>query len=673
MDDLYNNLEPKVKGISSSSSSTQNMTFVSSSNNNSNNTNQAVNTTHGVSTASTQVNATYSTNIDNLSDAVICAFFASQPNSPQLGQECKAPRNQDNKNKESSRRSVPVEIANSTALVSYDGLGGYDWSDPVEEGPNYALMAFLSSNSGLEVSNDSTCLKSCLETVKLLKSQNEQLLKDLKKSELMVLGEITIRELWKRLEKVQKEKDGIQLNVDKFEHASESLNKLIDYEFVNKPVVENCKAKSSEEEPKVVRKCNDVPIIEDWVSDDEEEDMSQPKIEKKIVRTSIAKPTEMHLTAIKRIFRYLKGTINMGLWMSGTRRSNFWVQLNFLDIDLLAGHPKSRKVPPSPLQKLNTSPYQDAVLKSSGCVLNFETMDWFKQIPMYCAIKDLKIQTFLIEYTILKKHYMDYIKLLELDDIIFGSTNKELCFAFEKMMHEKFQMSSTGELTFFLGLQVNQKKDNIFISQDKYVAEILKKFGFTEVKTASTPMETQKPLLKDEDGIYLLAWMGWDADIERRGLGKMIGSLMYLTSSRPDMMCAVCACARYQVNPKVSHLYAMKRIFRYLKGQPKLGRWYPKDSPFDLVAYTDSDYDGASLDRKSTTRGCQLLRCRLISWQCKKQTVDANSTTEVEYVAASSCCGELYLILLGKAKKSVRLIVEKLFGMELELILPVIS
>ncbi|GJY56294.1 putative reverse transcriptase domain-containing protein [Tanacetum coccineum] len=118
---------------------------------------------------------------------------------------------------------------------------------------------------------------------------------------------------------------------------------------------------------------------------------------------------------------------------------------------------------------------------------------------------------------------------------------------------------------------------------------------------------------------------------------SMIGSLMYLTSSRPDIMFAVCACARYQVNPKVSHLHAVKRIFRYLKGQPKLGLWYPKDSPFDLVAYTDSDYAGASLDRKSTTGGCQFLRCRLISWQCKKQTVVANSTTEAEYVAASSC------------------------------------
>ncbi|GJS63473.1 putative ribonuclease H-like domain-containing protein [Tanacetum coccineum] len=151
------------------------------------------------------------------------------------------------------------------------------------------------------------------------------------------------------------------------------------------------------------------------------------------------------------------------------------------------------------------------------------------------------------------------------DDIIFGSTKKELCNAFEKLMHEKFQMSSMGELTFFLGLQVQQKKDDIFISQDKYVGEMLKKFGFTEVKTASTSMETQKPLLKDKDG----------EEVDVHMYRSMIGSLMYLTSSRPDIMFVVCSCARYQVNPKVSHLHAVKRIF--------------------------SDYAGSSLDRKSTT------------------------------------------------------------------------
>ncbi|GJR05496.1 putative ribonuclease H-like domain-containing protein [Tanacetum coccineum] len=191
-----------------------------------------------------------------------------------------------------------------------------------------------------------------------------------------------------------------------------------------------------------------------------------------------------------------------------------------------------------------------------------------------------------------------------------------------------------GELTFFLGLQIKQKGDGIFISQDKYVTEILKKFGFTDVKTASTPMETQKLLLKDEDGEEV------DVYLYR----SMIGSLMYLTSSRPDIMFAVCACARYQLNPKVLHLHVVKKIFRYLKGQLKLGLWYPKDSLFDLVAYTDSDYARESLDRKSTTGGCQFLGSRLISWQCKKQTVVANSTIEAEYVAASSWCGQVLWI-----------------------------
>nr|GEU91454.1 uncharacterized mitochondrial protein AtMg00810-like [Tanacetum cinerariifolium] len=191
-----------------------------------------------------------------------------------------------------------------------------------------------------------------------------------------------------------------------------------------------------------------------------------------------------------------------------------------------------------------------------------------------------------------------------------------------------------GELTFFLGLQVKQKKNGIFISQDKYVAEILKKFGLTEGKSASTPIDTEKPLLKDHDG----------EDVDVHIYRSMIGSLMYLTSSRPDIMFAVCACTRFQVTPKVSHLHAVKRIFRYLKGKPHLGLWYPKDSPFDLVAYSDSDYASASLDRKSTTGGCQFLGCRLIFWQCKKQTVVATSSTEVEYVAAASCCAQVLWI-----------------------------
>ncbi|GKB53863.1 putative ribonuclease H-like domain-containing protein, partial [Tanacetum coccineum] len=191
-----------------------------------------------------------------------------------------------------------------------------------------------------------------------------------------------------------------------------------------------------------------------------------------------------------------------------------------------------------------------------------------------------------------------------------------------------------GKLTFFLGLQVMQRSDGIFISQDKYVADILKKFDFSLVKTASTPIETNKALLKDAEAENV------DVHLYR----SMIGSLMYLTASRPDIMFAVCACARFQVTPKVSHLHAVKRIFRYLKGQPKLGLWYPRDSPFDLEAFSNSDYAGASLDRKSTTGGCQFLGKRLISWQCKKQTIVANSTTKAEYVAATNCCGQVLWI-----------------------------
>ncbi|GJX65949.1 putative ribonuclease H-like domain-containing protein, partial [Tanacetum coccineum] len=167
-------------------------------------------------------------------------------------------------------------------------------------------------------------------------------------------------------------------------------------------------------------------------------------------------------------------------------------------------------------------------------------------------------------------------------------------------------------------------------NQDKYVVDILKTFNFVTVKIASTPMEPNKALVKDEEA----------EDVDVHLYRSMIGSLMYLTA-RHDITFVVCACARFQVTPKISHLHAVKRIFRYLKGQPKLGLWYPMDSPFDLEAFSDS---GASLDRKSTTRGCQFLGKRLISLQCKKQTIVANSTTEAEYVAAGNCYGQVLWI-----------------------------
>nr|GEU97049.1 retrovirus-related Pol polyprotein from transposon TNT 1-94 [Tanacetum cinerariifolium] len=151
--------------------------------------------------------------------------------------------------------------------------------------------------------------------------------------------------------------------------------------------------------------------------------------------------------------------------------------------------------------------------------------------------------------------------------------------------------------------KVMQRDDGIFISQDTYVADILKKFGFSSVKTTSTLIETNKASLKDEEA------KGMDVHLYK----SMIRSLMHLTTSRPDIMFDDCTCARFQVTPKVSHLHVAKRIFRYLKGQPKLGLWYPRDLPFDLEAFLDSDYARSSLDRKSTIEGCLFLRKRLIS------------------------------------------------------------
>ncbi|GKA37505.1 putative ribonuclease H-like domain-containing protein [Tanacetum coccineum] len=259
---------------------------------------------------------------------------------------------------------------------------------------------------------------------------------------------------------------------------------------------------------------------------------------------------------------------------------------------------------------------------------------WYETLSSFLMENGFRRGT--IDKTLFIKKNKSDIMLVQVyvDDIIFGSTKKSMCTEFKDCMHKRFQMSSMGELTFFLGLQVKQQPDGIFISQDKYVADILKKFDFWSIRTATTPIESNKPLVKDEDG----------EDVDVHVYRSMIGSLMYLTASRPDIMFAVCACARFQVTPKASHLNAVKRIFRYLKHQPKLGLWYPRDSPFELEAFSDSDYRGASLDRKSTTGGCQFLGRRLISWQCKKQTIMANSTTEAEYVVAANCCGQVLWI-----------------------------
>nr|GEV93878.1 ribonuclease H-like domain-containing protein [Tanacetum cinerariifolium] len=773
LDDLYNNMkiyEPEVKGTSSSNINTQNIAFVSS--NSTINTNEAVNTAHDATTATTQAAAVNSTIINNVSDAVICSFFASQPNNPQVNNEdlqqihpddleemdLRAQRNQENKNRKSSRRSVPVETLASSALVSCDGLGGYDWSDQAKEGIFMPPKPDLSFSSLEEFVNEP------------------------------IVSEPTVK----------------------------------------KPVVETSEAKVSADKPKVVRKNFGSRLIEDWISDSEDKVESKPKIEKKTVKTSFAKikfveskkqVKSPRKTTVKQGSRpdwlfdidALTRTMNYELIIAGTQSNNFagskandnagqarmekapikdYILLTLWTADLpFSQQSKSsqddgfqpsidhgKKVDEDQRQKSeckdqekednvnntnnvnaagtngvnlvganinNELPFDPEMpaledISTFNFLSNHEDDDEMvdmnnldttiqvspdtttrihKDHPLDQVIGDLHSTTqtrhmsknleehgllplFIKEQTIntfkticllalsqknpkrnktrlvaqghIQEEGIDYdevfapvarIEAIRLflayasfKDFVVYQMDVKSAFLYGKIEEEVFVCQPPGfedpdftdkvykvkkalyglhqdpracyeTLSTYLldnGFHKGKINKTLFIKRHKgdilqvqvYVDDII-----FEGKNARTPMKTQKPLLKDEDGE--------EVDVHMYRL--IIGSLMYLTSSRPDIMFTVCACVRYQVNPKVSHLHVVKRIFRYLKGQPKFGLWYPKDSHFDLVAYIDSDYAGESLDRKSTTGGCQLFGCRLISWQCKKQTAVANSTTKAEY------------------------------------------
>ncbi|GJW11250.1 hypothetical protein Tco_1577077 [Tanacetum coccineum] len=232
---------------------------------------------------------------------------------------------------------------------------------------------------------------------------------------------------------------------------------------------------------------------------------------------------------------------------------------------------------------------------------------WYGTLSKY--LLDNGFQRGTIDQTLfIKKHKGEFLLVqVYVDNIIFGSSNPKLCREFEALMHDKFKMSAMGELSFFLGLQVLQKKDGIFLSQDKYVGDILKKFGFSDLRSANTPMDREHPWGKDGTG----------KDVDLHLYRSMIGSLMYLTASRPDIMFAVCDSAKHHSDiQRMPYSCTLKRIFRYLK---------------DIL-------------RSPPYRGCQFLGRRLISWQCKKQTIVATSTTEAEYVAAASGCGQVLWI-----------------------------
>ncbi|KAI3730005.1 hypothetical protein L6452_18680 [Arctium lappa] len=232
----------------------------------------------------------------------------------------------------------------------------------------------------------------------------------------------------------------------------------------------------------------------------------------------------------------------------------------------------------------------------------------------------------------IKREKKDIILVqIYVDDIIFGSTNPKYCQDFSALMSKHFQMSMMGQMNFFLGLQVKQLQTGIFINQSKYISDILRKYQMKKSSPMKTPMSTTLKLHSDPDG----------KDVNATIYRGMIGSLMYLTASRPDIMFSTFLCARFQSKPKESLLAAVKRIFRYLKGTVDLGLWYPKETGFELTAYSDADHAGNMLDRKSTSGHVQFLGDRLVSWASKKQNCVSTSTAEAEYVAAASCCSQV--------------------------------
>ncbi|GJR54010.1 retrovirus-related pol polyprotein from transposon TNT 1-94 [Tanacetum coccineum] len=262
----------------------------------------------------------------------------------------------------------------------------------------------------------------------------------------------------------------------------------------------------------------------------------------------------------------------------------------------------------------------------------------FKQAPR--AWYD-KLSPFLIQHgftkgiidpTLFTRRHGEDILLVQVyvDDIIFGSTNPDFSKRFSNLMKNNFEMSIMGELKFFLGLQVHQSPRGIFISQSQYAIELLKKHGLDECVSMSTPMANER-LDVDLQG----------TPTDQTTYRRMIGGFMYLTASRPNIAFATFVCARYQARPMVKHLQEVKRIFQYLRQSYNIGLWYPKDSGFKLIAYSDADHAGCKDDCKSTSGGLQFLGGKLMSRSSKKQDCTAMSTIEAKYVSLSACCAKV--------------------------------
>ncbi|GJZ34884.1 retrovirus-related pol polyprotein from transposon TNT 1-94 [Tanacetum coccineum] len=246
---------------------------------------------------------------------------------------------------------------------------------------------------------------------------------------------------------------------------------------------------------------------------------------------------------------------------------------------------------------------------------------------------DNKFSKGVVDPTLFTLKTSKHILLVQIyvDDFIFSSTDPKACEIFSYEMSSKLQMSMMGQMSFFLGLQVSQNPKGIFINQSKFALEILKKFRMDSCDPVDTLMVDRLKLDEDPLGI----------PVDQTRFRRMVGSLMYLTASRPDLVFDVCMCARYQASPTKKNLEALKRVFRYLRGTINWVLWYPKDTAMALTAYADVDHAGCQDTRRSTSGSAQFLGDKLVSWSSKKQKSTAISTTEAEYIAMSGCCAQI--------------------------------
>ncbi|KAK0586597.1 hypothetical protein LWI29_009370 [Acer saccharum] len=256
---------------------------------------------------------------------------------------------------------------------------------------------------------------------------------------------------------------------------------------------------------------------------------------------------------------------------------------------------------------------------------------WYDRLTQYLV--DNQYRRGGIDRTLFIKHHDHdiFVAQIYVDDIVFGSTNKTKVDEFVSVMSSEFEMSMVGELNYFLGMQVKQTSMGIMLNQSKYAKNLVKRFGLENGKDFETPMSTTLKLDKDEKG----------KSVDQSLYRSMIGSLLYLTASRPDICFSVGLCARFQANPKESHLKAVKRIIRYIKGTHSLGLFYSFDTNDILVGYCDADWAGNIDDRKSTSGGCFYVGNNLVSWSSKKQNSVSLSSSEAEYIAAGSACTQL--------------------------------